>query len=192
MPPVTGTDDACFTGCRLWDLTSSLIARFPHAARAVVLVAIAFLFAACTNAVNPLGIRWTLSPDGRMGLPRVFEDRLPEVNAPEALRMWKSGAAVFIDARDAEDYQEDHIPGAISLPMREWNTAWPKVRQHIPRDGTLLLYCYGGKCGLSTRMAKRLLELGYWHPVILEYGWQEWTEAGCPTERTSGAAGEGN
>ena len=162
-------------------MVGGLIARFPHAARAAALVGVAFTIAAFCNAANPLGIRWFLSPDGRAGIPRVFEDRMPEVDAEEALEMWRSHQALFVDSRDAKDYQTNHIPGAISIPMREWNVAWPKTRHQLPRQATLLLYCYGGKCGLSTRMAKRLLELGYEKPVILEYGWKEWTEAGYPT-----------
>jgi len=158
-----------------------LVARFPHAARAAALVAVAFGLAAYTDAANPVGIRWLPSPDGRAGIPRVFENRLPEVGAKEALKMWKSRQALFIDARDAKDYRENHIPGSINIPMREWNTAWPKMRHEVPREATLVLYCYGGKCGLSTRMAKRLLELGYQRPMILEYGWKEWTEARYPT-----------
>jgi len=158
-----------------------LARRFPHVIRAAALVGIAFICAALTNAANPLGIRWTPSPDGRIGLPRVFEKRLPEVNARQALEMLRSGKAIFVDSRDAKDYQDNHIPGALNIPMREWNTAWPKMRHRLPKTRTLLLYCYGGKCGLSTRMAKRLLELGYQKPVILEYGWKEWTEARYPT-----------
>jgi rhodanese-related sulfurtransferase len=166
---------------RTKSLAVRLMARLPHAARAAALVGIAFVFAACSDAANPLGIRWVLSPDGRAGIPRVFENRLPEVRAKKALEMLRSHEATFVDARDAKDYQENHIPGAISIPMRQWNTAWPQMRHKVSRKATLLLYCYGGKCGLSTRMGKRLLELGYEKPIVLEYGWKEWAEARFPT-----------
>ena len=162
-----------------------LLVRFPHAARAALLLCLAFAVAAAANLANPLGIRWTLSPDGRVGIPRIYEERLPEVSAKEALAMLKTHSAVFVDTRDAKDYKVDRIPGAINLPMRDWQNSWPKVRSQLPKGAYLLLYCYGGKCGLSTRAGKRLLELGYQHPIVLEYGWKEWQKAGYATEKTA-------
>jgi rhodanese-related sulfurtransferase len=53
----------------------------------------------------------------------------------------------------------------------------------LPRDRTLVLYCYGKHCGLSTRQGKRLLELGYDKLMVLDYGWMAWTKAGYPTVR---------
>lgn len=158
-----------------------LAARFPHLSRAVLLVSLAFLLAALVNQLNPRGIPWDIGPGGRVGIPRAYEGRLPEVPARVALAMWQSGDVTFLDSREAKDYDVDHIPGAINVSMRDWEEVWPKVRGQLPRDGKYLLYCYGAKCGLSTRQAKRLLELGYEHVTILEYGWKEWTEAGYPT-----------
>jgi rhodanese-related sulfurtransferase len=155
--------------------------RFPHACRAALLVALALAIGAACNALNPLGIRWTRSPDGRVGIPRVFESRLHEIAAPEALKMLEAGDAIFVDSRDEKDYRKDHIPRAISIPMRQWARLEAGARKRLPRDAKLVLYCYGGACGLSTRMGKRLLELGYQHPIVLRRGWTEWTEAGYPT-----------
>ena len=155
--------------------------RLPHASRAAVLIVFALAIGAAYNVLNPLGIRWIRSPDGRVGIPRVFESRLHEIAAPEALKMLKAGDAIFVDSRDEKDYKKDHIPGAINIPMRQWAKLEADVTKRLPRDARLVLYCYGGACGLSTRMGKRLLELGYQHPIVLRRGWTEWTEAGYPT-----------
>jgi len=157
--------------------------RFPHAVRAVLLVFLAVVLAAIGNQINPWGIRWEISPGGRVGIPRAFEGQLPEVPAKVALEMLQSGEVTFLDSREAKDYAADHISGAISLPIRDWAKVWPKAQRDLPRDGTYLLYCYGAKCGLSTRQAKRMLELGYQHVTVLEHGWKEWTEAGYPTQQ---------
>ncbi len=159
------------------------VRRFPHAARAAGLLVLALLLGAACNAANPLGIRWLPSPDGRVGLPRVFESRLPQIDAAQALALLQSGQAIFVDSRDQKDYQADHIPGAINIPQRKWVELWPDTRSQLPRDQTLVLYCYGGHCGLSTRQGKRLLQEGYENLLVLERGWEEWTEAGCPTQR---------
>jgi len=160
--------------------------RFPHAVRAVLLVFLAVVLAAIANQINPRGIPWEISLGGRVGIPRAFEGQLPEVPAKVALGMLQSGEVTFLDSRETKDYQADHTPGAINLPMRDWERVWPKAQRDLPRDGKYLLYCYGAKCGLSTRQAKRLLELGYEHVTVLEHGWKEWTEAGYPTERRPG------
>ena len=161
-----------------------LLARFPQAARAAVLLALALAVAALGNAANPMGIRWLPSAGGRVGIPRAFESRLPEIGAREAYALWQVGEAIFVDARDRSDYHKDHIPRAINIPMREWHEVWQEATAQLPRDAELVLYCYGFHCGLSTRMGKRLLELGYERPIVLRRGWAEWTEAGYPTVRS--------
>jgi len=163
----------------LWAVT-----RFPHAARAAALVVFALLVGAAYNALNPMGIRWTQSPDARVGIPRVFESRLPEISAPEALKMLSARDAIFVDSRDEKDYRKGHIPSAINIPMRRWAELEPEALKRLPRDAKLVLYCYGGACGLSTRMGKRLLELGYQRPIVLRRGWAEWTEAGYATTQS--------
>lgn len=158
-----------------------LVRRAPHARRAAVLVCIAIALAAVSNQLNPLGLPWLLPPSGRPGVPRAYERLLVEVKAAKARALLAAGRVVFVDSRDEKDFRRDHIPGAVSVPMRDWNRVWPKVRESLPRDGTYVLYCYGAKCGLSTRQGKRLLSLGYRHLRVLEYGWKEWVEAGAPT-----------
>jgi rhodanese-related sulfurtransferase len=166
-----------------------LVARFPHVARAACLVVVGLVVGATYNAANPMGIRWVPSPDGRVGLPRAFESRLPEINAARALSLLTAEEALFVDSRDEEDYGKGHVPGAINVPMRRWNEVWPEMEPQVPRDRTLVLYCYGAHCGLSTRQAKRLLELGYDRLLVLYHGWKAWTEAGYPTQREPKAGG---
>ena len=159
-----------------------LLPRFPHAVRAAVILASALLLAAIVNALNPLGIRWLPAPDGRVGIPRAYESLLPQTTVDEAFRIYQSGEGLFVDSRDAEDFEKDHIPGAINIPQRRWAEVWPEWQSQLPRDRLLLLYCYGGHCGLSTRQAKRLLADGYEDFLIIDHGWDGWTEAGYPTK----------
>jgi rhodanese-related sulfurtransferase len=164
-------------------LVRRLLAPFPHAVRAAALVALALLLAAVSNAANPLGMGWLPLRDGRIGIPRVFASRLPEISAKEALSRIRSSKVIVVDARDEKDFEKDHIAGAINIPMRRWAKVWPRWESRLPRNATLLIYCYGGACGLATRMSKRLLELGYQHPVVLRRGWAAWTEARYPTTK---------
>jgi len=178
-PPVC----ACPIACALTGLSRLTLRRFPHAVRALALVSVALAAGAMWNARLPLGIPWLPSPGNRVGIPRAFESKLPEIDAAQALALYEASDALFVDSRDRKDYERDHVPGAISLPMREWVKLWPRIRDRVPRDRLLVLYCYGAHCGLSTRQAKALLEDGYEKLVILDYGWEAWTKAGNPTVR---------
>ncbi len=143
----------------------------------------ALLVGAVYNMANPLGIRWHQSPDGRIGIPRAYESRLPQINVDEALSILRSHGAVFVDSRDKKDYDRDHIPGAISFAQRRWVEVWPEMKSQLPPDAAYVLYCYGSHCGLSTRQGKRLLAEGYERLLVLDRGWNGWREAGHPTNR---------
>ncbi len=157
------------------------LSRFPHAVRAACLVLVAVAAASIYNASNDLGLPWRPSPGNRVGIPRAFESRLPQIDAAQALSLYEGGEALFVDSRDEEDYQRDHIPGAVNAPMGRWTEIWPEIESALPRDRLLVLYCYGAHCGLSTRQGKELLRQGYSDLVVLDYGWNTWTEHGHPT-----------
>lgn len=169
------------------------LSHFPHAVRAACLLLLAVAAASIYNAANDLGIPWGPSPGSRVGIPRAFESRLPQINAPQALTLWEAGDAVFVDSRDRKDYERDYIPGATNAPMRKWTEIWPGIESELPRDQLLVLYCYGAHCGLSTRQGKELLRQGYDELVVLDYGWTTWTEHGHPTvQHSEGHPGGGS
>lgn len=166
-----------------------LLTTLPHAARAAAFLAAALILSAAYNALNPLAIPWLPSAGGRVGIPRAYESRLPEIDAAEAFALHQAEEAIFVDSRDRVDYERDHIPGAINVPMRPWAEGWPEMESQLPREALLVLYCYGAHCGLSTRQGKRLLALGYTNLRVLDYGWSEWTKAGYPTVQHPGDGG---
>ena len=166
-----------------------LIRRIPHAARAGVLIVVAITAASLANALNPFGLPWLPSPGNRVGIPRAFEARLPQIDAEEAFRLYETGDVLFVDSRDAGDYEKDHIPEAVNAPMRKWMDIAGGIESLLPRHRLLVLYCYGAHCGLSTRQGKALLEAGYEKLVVLDYGWATWTKHGYPTEKHPSAEG---
>ena len=90
-------------------------------------------------------------------------------------------AAVFLDARKPEEYQEGHIPGAVNFSALEINKFAPLVMPQLPdKNQELIAYCIGGDCTLSTELAQMLKEQGYTHVEVYEGGWPEWKKAGYP------------
>jgi rhodanese-related sulfurtransferase len=85
---------------------------------------------------------------------------------------------LLIDARNPEEYQDVHIPGAINVPEKKFDE---HVRQ-LPEDKDirLIFYCNGVKCGKSKRAAQKATTLGYRHLFVYEEGMPVWEEAGLP------------
>ncbi len=66
--------------------------------------------------------------------------------------------AVLIDLRDAEDYAEGHIPGAVNMLPE---TVRERIAAIAQNDTPLFLYCYGG---MRSYQAEALLQArGYRH-----------------------------
>lgn len=70
-------------------------------------------------------------------------------------------AEYWIDVRIPEQYQREHIQGAINIPLKE-------IKSHIEtvvpdRNDTVKLYCNSGR---QSGMAKQmLLDMGYTHAM---------------------------
>jgi rhodanese-related sulfurtransferase len=65
---------------------------------------------------------------------------------------------VVIDARSAEAFAREHIPGAINIPHR---TMSPETTQHLTREALVVTYCDGIGCNASTKGALNMLKLGF-------------------------------
>jgi rhodanese-related sulfurtransferase len=64
---------------------------------------------------------------------------------------------LLLDVRSSEDYERSHIPGAISLDPRDWDSAFPVFLERWSPERTVVIYCGGQSCGVSKEVALRLL-----------------------------------
>jgi rhodanese-related sulfurtransferase len=97
---------------------------------------------------------WDLSVDLRAAYPRL----------------------VVIDARGAEAYRAQHIPGAISFPHRTMSAI---STADLDRSKFYVIYCDGIGCNGSTKGAYKLSALGL-HAVELLGGLDWWKRDGHP------------
>jgi rhodanese-related sulfurtransferase len=77
-----------------------------------------------------------------------------------------------IDTRDAGQYEEGHIPGAVNI---EWRQVLDR-RDEMPQDRTVLVYCNTGTLSAQAGFALRLA--GMENVRILQGGYREWQEMG--------------
>ena len=89
-----------------------------------------------------------------------------------------------VDARSAEVYQQEHIPGAINIPHR---TMLPETTIDVDKQSLVVTYCDGIGCNASTKGALNMLKLGFRVKELMG-GLDWWKRDGHPTH--SGAAAD--
>ena len=91
-----------------------------------------------------------------------------------------AGSAIFIDARDPEDYELGHIQNAINIPY-DYYEDYEEVMDGLDDDGIYIIYCSGEECSLSIDLAEHLYnEKLIDKLLIFEGGWPQWRDAGYP------------
>jgi len=103
--------------------------------------------------------------DGREGLEAVDREELIE-------RVRRQSVMV-IDVRPVEEFQAGHIPGAISVPLKELESRLAE----FPKDKEIVAYCRGPYCVLAIQAVETLQARGY-RAVRLEDGVQDWRVRG--------------
>jgi rhodanese-related sulfurtransferase len=105
---------------------------------------------------------------------------VPSVSLEEAQELWKGGETLFLDARDADDYAELHIPKAINIPLDKLSKSELKNTGilGLPRDRRIVVYCARKQCHASLKEAKYLQSLGFTRVMAFLDGFQAWDEAG--------------
>jgi len=93
---------------------------------------------------------------------------------------------VVVDARPAEAYAREHIPGALNLPHRELSEA---AAARLDKSLVYVTYCDGVGCNASTKGAIKLAKLGF-RVKELSGGLDWWKRDGYATEGTEGRAGK--
>ena len=96
-------------------------------------------------------------------------------------RLERGDAIVLLDARRTEEYEREHLPGALGA-MSDHIIEWaPSL---VPdRDAEVVTYCRGVDCRRRLRAAERLEGLGYTNVTQFAGGVEEWVAAGYPLER---------
>ena len=90
---------------------------------------------------------------------------------------WK-GAVLWVDARESEAYEKQHIHGAILLNETEWNRLLPGFIGTWQPESKVVVYCNTQQCDASQAVALRLQrELNLTEVHVLKGGWSTWQQA---------------
>ena len=106
------------------------------------------------------------------------KSRIREVTPDEAMRQAESNSStVFLDCREANEWNLAHIPGAVFIPRGSLET---KVEAIIPRDSKVIIYCASGN--RSAFAAETLGQMGYGDVASMKGGIRAWVDAGGEVE----------
>ena len=93
---------------------------------------------------------------------------------PVTIRVARNQDINIIDVREACDFAAGHIPGAISLPISTWSTAFG-----LTADKVNVIYGHSAVTRLVATASEYFAERGY-HVVELEGGFEQWQRHNLP------------
>ena len=102
-----------------------------------------------------------------------------EISPTEAAAKLKSGDALIIDVREKDEWDEEHIPGAIHLSR---GTIELDIEEKVP-DTNAMIICHCGGGGRSALAAENLQKMGYKNVRSMAGGFKAWKAAGLPSTK---------
>lgn len=93
----------------------------------------------------------------------------------------KKDAVVLVDVRPKEEYDADHLPGAVSIPLMELL----QRASELPADKIVVLYCRGPYCLLGDAAQEQLATHSI-RALRLCEGVKDWAAAGLPHDHSPG------
>ena len=92
----------------------------------------------------------------------------------------KGSKVTIIDLQDAHAYEHAHVPGAVNIPMDQFEGEYAKVLHD--KDAIVVAYGEYDELGKGTRAAEILAAAGFQKLGHIVGGLKGWQEKGYPTE----------
>jgi len=102
---------------------------------------------------------------------------ISEISPQDAATKLETGDAVIIDVREKDEWDEEHIPGAVHMSR---GTIELDVEEKVP-DTNAMIICHCGGGGRSALAAESLQKMGYENVRSMAGGFKAWRAAGLPT-----------
>lgn len=102
---------------------------------------------------------------------------LEPIPRDELWRRLRKNEVVLLDVRPPEEYEHEHLPGAISIPLSELK----KRMKELPNEREIIAYCRGPYCVLAAEAVAKLKKAGF-RASRFDEGLYEWKQAGLPIE----------
>ena len=87
-----------------------------------------------------------------------------------------SPKVVWIDARSRDEFEKEHVPGAVLLNEQGWDQMLAGVFENWEPETPIVVYCEAG-CQSSEKVAGRLRDLGLEPVYFLRGGYDAWKKS---------------
>lgn len=122
----------------------------------VTLLCSAFVFTSC-NTYKSNSKTVILSNEASSNENNSKSEGYNKITAEQAKEMMDNENVIIVDVRTIEEYKEEHIEAAISMPNEEINEEKPENLPDL--DSTILVYCRTGR--RSKEASEKLVNIGY-------------------------------
>ena len=154
-----------------------------------ILVGIAFVGALLFNHLRPHGlVLWEgvkaaqEAPASISAVPGKNGTVESTVSFESAQVLFRSGQALFVDARVPEHYQQGHISGAVSLLLDRIDETINAFLSDHGGATVIVTYCSGVYCPDAAHLAALLKDFGYSRVTVFRGGMEQWQKEGLPVE----------
>lgn len=103
---------------------------------------------------------------------------IESISPKEASAMYADKKAVIVDVREDSEWNEQHIPGVIHIPLAQLNEHLSELKQY--RDSPVITQCRTG--GRSAQALDVLKSAGFSKVYNMDGGIMAWDKAGLKTE----------
>ena len=118
-------------------------------------------------------------PSGFEKLVAEAKKNITEILPQDAAAKSKSAEAVIVDVRENDEWDEEHIPGAIHMSR---GTIELDIEDKVP-DANRMIICHCGGGGRSALAAASLQKMGYKNVRSMAGGFKAWKGAALPTTK---------
>ncbi len=118
-------------------------------------------------------------PNNNFQLPldKAADQPVHIMNIDDLVKLTKSNTSyVLVDARKRDQYDKEHLPGAVSIPLSTTDSYASKLN----KDQLIVIYCEDYKSPVSTDSAKEFMKLGFTNIWDYKGGIKEWKDKGYP------------
>jgi rhodanese-related sulfurtransferase len=112
----------------------------------------------------------------RVPMPDPATFKFTELTWSEVKALLPNNAIVLVDARPMEYYRVGRIPGAVALPLAQFNTSIAAFEATYPRNTPLVVYCTSPSCEQAHWEAEALIGAhGFNNVRLMPGGYEEYT-----------------
>lgn len=110
-----------------------------------------------------------------------LEKGITAIDAQGVRRAMANGALV-LDARPADFFALERIPGSLNAPVGQAERLLPALVAGWNKQAPIITYCEGGACADSVEVARLLAGMGFTNVAVYTGGIIDWTERNLPIE----------